>query len=105
MQKLGCYKNEDGIYLDKTDNRQLIISNKQSAKYNRGDKIKFVTGDFKDITGTVISQIGNNVSVKVDLKDVEGVYEFPTNMITIYYNFKPGEIVYVKKGENKGNKI
>ena len=102
MQKLGCYKNEDGIYLDKTDNRQLIISNKQSAKYNRGDKIKFVTGDFKDITGTVISQIGNNVSVKVDLKDVEGVYEFPTNMITIYYNFKPGEIVYVKKGENKG---
>ena len=102
MQKLGCYKNEDGIYVDKIDNQQLIISNKQTTQYKRGDRIKFINGDFKDITGTVISQIGNKVTVKVDLKDTEGEYEFPINMITINYTFKPGEIVYVKKGENKG---
>jgi transcription elongation factor len=31
-----------------------------------------------------------------------GIYEFPTNMIAMNYDFKLGESVYVKKGSDKG---
>lgn len=102
MQNLGCVKDENGVYIDKNDGAKLIISNKQSNDYRRGDRIKFLSGDLKDINGIVVSQIGNKVKVKIDLKDMNGIYEFPVDMITNDYSFKPGEIVYVKKGNNKG---
>ena len=104
MENLGCCQDENGVYVDKTDREQIIISNKQSVKYKNGDKIKFITGDFKDknITGKVVSQIGDQVKVKLDLSDMPGIYEFPTNMIAMNYDFKLGESVYVKKGSDKG---
>ena len=101
MQQLGCYKDENGVYVDK-EGQKLIVSNSQSIQYKNGDKIKFTTGEYKGITGTVISQIGNKVKVNLDIKDLSGDYEFPVNMIELDYNFKPGEIVYVKKGAYKG---
>ena len=102
LQKLGCYKDENGIYRDKNDDQQLIISNKKSTniKYKKGDSIRFVTGEFLGITGTVISQEGNKIIAKLDLKDTPGEYEFQADMVTL--NYKPGEIVYVKSGPNKG---
>jgi transcription elongation factor len=103
MQQLGCYKDENGVYVDK-EGQKLIVSNSQSIQYKNGDKIKFTTGEYKGITGTVISQIGNKVKVNLDIKDLSGDYEFPVNMIELDYNFKPGEIVYVKKGAYKGRK-
>ena len=104
LERLGCY-NVNGVYVDKNDGEHLIVSNKQTIQYKSGDKIKFTSGDYKDITGTVISQIGNKVKVTLDLKDTPGEYEFPINMITLdYYDFKPGEIVYVKKGIYKGRR-
>ena len=101
IQQLGCYKDENDVYVDK-EGQKLIVSNKQSLRYQSGDRIKFTTGDYKGITGTVLSQLGNKVKVKLDIKDLEGEYEFPINMIEIDYTFKPGEIVYVKKGAFKG---
>jgi transcription elongation factor SPT5 len=103
MQQLGCYKDENGVYVDK-EGQKLIVSNSQSIQYKNGDKIKFTTGEYKGITGTVISQIGNKVKVNLDIKDLSEDYEFPVNMIELDYNFKPGEIVYVKKGAYKGRK-
>ena len=102
LQKLGCYKDENGIYRDKNDEQELIISKNNLIKYKKGDKIKFTTGDYKGITGTVIAQNGNKVTAKLDLKDTPGEYEFPVNMVSRDYNFKPGEIVYVRNGNNKG---
>lgn len=102
LQKLGCYKDENGIYRDKSDEQELIISKNNLIKFQKGDKIKFTTGDYKGITGTVLSQNGNKVTAKLDLKDTYGEYEFPVNMVTRDYNFKPGEIVYVQNGNNKG---
>ena len=102
LQKLGCYKDENGIYRDKTDDQQLIISNKKALniKYKPGDSIRFTNGEFFGITGTVISQKGNKIIAKLDFKDTSGEYEFESDMVTLYYNL--GEIVYVKNGPNKG---
>ena len=102
LQKLGCNKDKNGIYRDKNNEKIIIISHKntKNIKFKPGNSIRFTTGEFKGITGTVVSQEGNKVIAKLDLKDVNGTYEFQSDMMTI--NFRPGEIVYVKSGENKG---
>lgn len=102
LQKLGCHKDENGIYRDKTDEQQLIISNKKSnnIKYKKGDNIRFLNDEYKDLIGTVISQEGNKIIAKIDNKDMQGNYEFKVDMITI--SFKPGDFVYAKNGVNKG---
>ena len=101
LQKLGCYKDENGIYRDK-DDQQLIISNKKinNIKYKKGDNIRFLNEEYKDLVGTVISQEGNKIIAKIDNKEMQGNYEFKVDMITI--SFKPGDIVYAKSGVNKG---
>ena len=101
LQKLGCYKDENGIYRDK-DEQQLIISNKKinNIKYKEGDNIRFLNEEYKDLVGTVISQEGNKIIAKIDNKEMRGNYEFKVDMITI--SFKPGDIVYAKSGANKG---
>ena len=101
LQSLGCRKDENGIYRDKNDDKQLIISNptKSSIKYKSGDNIRLITGSFKDLTGVIVSLKGNNaIDVKLDLDNEK--YEFTTDMVTINYN--PGELVYVKNGQYKG---
>ena len=99
MQQLGCYKDENGVYVDK-EGQKLIVSNSQSIQYKNGDKIKFTTGEYKGITGTVISQIGNKVKVNLDIKDLSEDYEFPVNMIELDYNFKP-EIMKKQKSRQR----
>ena len=102
LQKLGCYKDENGIYRDTTDGQKLIISNKKtnSIKYKKGDNIRFLDEEYKDLVGTVISQEGDKIIAKIDNKDMQGNYEFKVDMITI--SFKPGDNVYAKSGVNKG---
>ena len=101
LQKLGCYK-ENGIYKDKNNEHILTVSNtiSKNIKYKPGSSIRFISGEYKGITGTIISQVGDKINVKLDLKDFNDVYQFQSDMVTI--NFKPGEIVYVKSGINKG---
>ena len=101
LQNLGCYKDDNGIYRDKNEEQELIISNKEALNitYKPGDNIRLVEGDLKDITGTVLELKDNKIIVKLNLKE-SGEYAFSPNMITI--SFKLGEIVYAKKGVNKG---
>jgi len=101
LQNLGCYKDDDGIYRDKNEEQELIISNKEALNitYKPGDSIRLIEGEFKDITGSVIRVEGNDIIVKLDL-NLTGEFRFTSNMLTI--SFKPGEIVYAKKGANKG---
>ena len=101
LQKLGCSKDENGIYRDK-DEQQLIISNKKinNIKYKKGDNIRFLNEEYKDLVGTVISQEGNKIIAEINNKEMRGHYEFKVDMITI--SFKPGDIVYAKSGVNKG---
>ena len=103
MQNLGCYKDDDGIYRDKNEEQELIISNKEAINiaYKPGDNIRLIEGEFKDITGSVIRVEGNDLIVKLDL-NLTGEFRFSSNMLTI--SFKPGQIVYAKKGVNKGKK-
>ena len=98
LQKLGCYK-ENGIYKDKNNDRILTVSN-TILQYKPGKSIRLITGEYKGITGTVISQKDDKIDVKLDLRDCVDVYQFKSDMVTI--NYKPGEIVYVKSGINKG---
>lgn len=103
LERLGCYKDENGIYKDRIDEQQVIISNSKAKniQYKAGDSIRFVTGELKGITGTIISQKDNMIHAKIDLqKNNDSEYEFPVDIVTI--NFRPGEIVYVKSGQHKG---
>ena len=103
LQKLGCYK-ENGVYKDKNTEHILTVSNTASKniKYKPGNSIKFIKGEYKGITGTIVSQNGDKIKAKIDLKDFVDVYQFPVDIVTL--NFKPGEIVYVKSGKDKGKK-
>ena len=103
LQNLGCFKEND-VYKDKVYEEEIIVSQSKNSniKYKSGDSIRFTSGDYKGITGTVISQKDEYIIAKLDLKDVkDDEYEFKADMVT--RNFRPGEIVYIKSGKDKGN--
>ena len=103
LQNLGCFKEND-VYKDKVYEEEIIVSQSKNSniKYKSGDSIRFTSGDYKGITGTVISQKDDYIIAKLDLKDVkDDEYEFRADMVT--RNFRPGEIVYIKSGKDKGN--
>ena len=103
LQNLGCFKEND-VYKDKVYEEEIIVSHSKNSniKYKSGDSIRFTSGDYKGITGTVISQKDDYIIAKLDLKDVkDDEYEFKADMVT--RNFRPGEIVYIKSGKDKGN--
>lgn len=103
LQNLGCFKEND-VYKDKVYEEEIIVSQSKNSniKYKSGDSIRFTSGDYKGITGTVISQKDEYIIAKLDLKDVkDDEYEFRADMVT--RNFRPGEIVYIKSGKDKGN--
>ncbi len=100
IQKLGCFVDENGQYYDKNNTDiPLKISNRKTIEYKKGDRIKFLEGEFKNCKGKVISQDGNKVIVSVDIMD-EGSFSFNVSDIALDYNL--GDIVSVINGPNKG---
>ena len=102
LQILKCYNDENGIYRDKNNENELLISKNIIKNYKKGDKIKFTSGKYKGISGTIITITGNKIKARLELNGLPQEYECPISMITIDYNYKLGEIVYVKNGNNKG---
>lgn len=104
IQKLGCIIDEDGNYYDKNEfdtPTPLIISNKKKIEYKPGDKVRFLEEDFKSLKGTVVSQDGDKIYVKID-DYPEDDFHFDINKVV--RDYKPGDMVSAISGNFKGKK-
>lgn len=64
--------------------------------YLKGDKVKFVKGNFKNITGTVLSHSNGVVRLIPDVANFKEEIDVPEDQLKKH--FLPGDIVTVEKG-------
>jgi len=109
LQKIGCYIDENGVYIDKYTNARLIVANKTNIKFNKGDLVKIAcdeTNELNNVEGTVVNpECGNNeVEIKIiEFKNEDNIYKIPkSQLVLVKHNFKNGDLVYAKYGNNKG---
>ena len=107
LQKIGCYINEDGVYMDKNTNKRLTVANKTNIRFKKGDFVKIVSDDnneYNGQTGRVLEpEKGNTVKIEIELGDVKNAYFMPKDqLVLVKHNFKEGDFVFAKFGSNKG---
>ena len=107
LQKIGCYINEDGVYMDKNTDKKLTVANKTKIRFKKGDFVKIVSdvnNEYNGQKGRVLEQeSGNNVKVEIELGGVKYPYSIPKNeLVLVKHNFKDGDLVFAKFGSYKG---
>ena len=108
LQKLGCIMDEDGAYTDKNTKEKLNLANKVNVIYKKGDfvKIKSENSEYNGQEGRVIeSEKGNDIKIELIIGDIKAQYSMPKNqLVLVKHDFKDGDLVFAKYGENKGRK-
>ena len=108
LQKIGCYINEDGVYIDKNTEKRLTIANKTNIRFKKGDLVKVASenNEYNGQTGIVVeNESGNKIKVEMELLDKKYTYFIPKSELVLFkHNFKDGDLVFAKFGSNKGRK-
>lgn len=74
----------------------------ENLSLTKGDKIKVVSGDLKNLTGTVVSVTKQIVKMQPDHKDIPQMLDLDIKMIAKH--FEPGDHICVVDGEHEGEK-
>lgn len=95
-------KPEDDIENGLTDLINTIQESELTKKkyFKKGDKVRIVLGELKNITGKVVSHNQKLVSLIPEIEDYNEVIELPEDYVVKL--FLPGDIVKVYKGQNAG---
>ena len=107
LQRLGCYINENGVYMDKNTDKRLTVANKTNVRFKKGDLVK-VVDEFREYNGqtgiVVENESGNNIRVEMEIIDQnKNTYSIPKSKLVLFkHNFKEGDLVFAKFGSNKG---
>ena len=106
-QKLGCFIDENGLYIDKNTKQTLKVANKINVNYKKGDIVKIVSEKESEYNGleakVVKEEAGNKVLVELNLGNELTQYSMPKNeLVLVKHDFKNGDLVFAKFGSNKG---
>ena len=74
----------------------------ENLTLTKGDKIKVISGDLKNLTGYVVSVERQIVTMQPDHKDLPQMLDLDLKMISKH--FETGDHVWVINGENQGEK-
>lgn len=74
----------------------------ENVQLTKGDKIKVVSGDLKNLTGSVVSVNKQTVKMQPDHKDIPQMLDLDIKMIAKH--FEAGDHVCVVQGEHEGEK-
>lgn len=74
----------------------------ENLSLTKGDKIKVINGDLKNLTGTVVSVDKKIVKMQPDHKDIPQMLDMDIKMIAKH--FEAGDHVFVVDGEFEGEK-
>ena len=107
LQKIGCYIDENDVYIDKNTKKKLTVANKINVRYKKGDIVKIVSEKDDEYNGqegiVVKEEPGNNVLIELKLGNEIIPYSIPKNeLVLVKHDFKNGDLVFAKFGTNKG---
>ena len=92
---------DDGSKSEEDEKIDLaLIKEKQSSKIVKGDKVRVVKGELKELTGTVTSINDLMVTMAPISDKIKGPLNFPVTDLEKY--FQEGDYVRVAHGQNKG---
>lgn len=74
----------------------------ENLSLTKGDKIKVVNGDLKNLIGSVVSVEKSIVKMQPDHEAIKQMLDLDIKMIAKY--FEPGDHIYVVEGEHEGEK-
>lgn len=74
----------------------------ESLSLTKGDKIKVISGDLKNLTGSVVSVNKNVVKMQPDHKDIPQMLDLDIKMVAKH--FESGDHIYVVEGEHESEK-
>eukprot|EP00743_Colponemidia_sp_Colp-15_P002010 GILK01002184.1.p1 GENE.GILK01002184.1~~GILK01002184.1.p1 ORF type:complete len:703 (+),score=101.51 GILK01002184.1:3-2111(+) len=92
----GSVKDDDAAKGDASSMMPGVPSTSRTVSYVKGDTIKVIDGDLKNLTGAVLSVTGDMITILPAHEDLKDPLVFPANQLTKW--FKVGDHVKVTAG-------
>jgi len=105
-KKMQMEDSDDGSSSDSStnapENDSILLENNPSKIFSKGDVIKIIEGELKNLTGKVEQIDDNLIKFRPNIEEYESMLEIDFNSVIKY--FKPGDSVRVIYGHFKGEK-
>ena len=107
LEKIGCFKDEKGVYADKNTKSLLKVANKSNVRFKKGDKVKIVSSsdeNLNDLEGVICEpEKGDMLKVEIEIDGKKDYFSMPKHELALVkHDFQNGNLVYAKYGSNKG---
>ena len=107
LEKIGCFKDEKGVYTDKNSKSLLKVANKSNVRFKKGDVVKIVSSsddNLNDLQGVICEpEKGDLLKVEIVINGEKALYNMPKHELALVrHDFQNGNLVYAKYGSNKG---